>query len=236
MRQAAATSAEGEERDDRILGAASMIAEFLNWLQHGFGKGPTPDGQSFSELLLGSLNFWNLLEGTHLIALMLFAGTILVVDLRLLGVTFRKTRVSTISDSILPLTVSSFAFVVVTGLGLLFAKPIFYYHTIWFIVKMVFLALALLNIVVFHGRVQAMQDTWDADETPPRAARMSAGASLMLWTLVIICGRFIPYNWYECGKPQPAFINWVQQCKTSEKGEENMAGQRFDSKMVGAQQ
>jgi hypothetical protein len=208
-----------------------MIGEFLNWLQHGWGKGPTPDGQSFSELLLGALNFWSLLEGTHLIMLMLFAGTIMVVDLRLLGVTFRKTKVSTISDAILPLTVFSFALVVLSGMGLLFSRPITYYHTIWFLAKMVFLALALLNIVVFHGRVQATQGSWDADETPPRAARMSAAGSLILWTLVIICGRFTPYNWYECGKAQPDFINWVQQCKTSEKGEENMAGQRFDAQM-----
>jgi len=212
-----------------------MIAAFLNWLEHSFGKGPTPDGQSFSELLLGSLNFWSLLEGTHLVLLMLFAGTILIVDLRLLGVIFRKTRVSVVSDAILPLNVFSFGLVVISGIGLLFAKPIFYYHTIWFLVKMVFLALALLNIVIFHGRVQATQGSWDADETPPRAARMSAIGSLVLWTLVIICGRFIPYNWYECGKPQSDFINFVQQCKTSEKGEENMAGQRFDAKMWKAQ-
>jgi hypothetical protein len=211
-----------------------QIDALLFWLMHTLGKGPSPDGQSWSEALLGSLNFWNLLEGTHLIALMLFAGTILVVDLRLLGVTFRKTRVSLISDAILPLTVFSFAFVVLTGMGLLFAKPIFYYHTIWFRFKMVFLALALLNIMVFHGRVQATQATWDADATPPLAARISAAGSLILWTLVIIGGRFTPYNAYECGKPQPAFINWVQECKTSEKGEENMAGQRFDSQMVGA--
>jgi hypothetical protein len=213
----------------------AQIGAFLNWLEHVLGKGPTPDGQSFSELLLGSLNFWNLLEGTHLIALMLFAGTIFVVDLRLLGVTFRKTKVSTISDAILPLTIYSFIFVVISGMGLLFAKPIYYYHNVQFLVKMVFLALALLNIMVFHGRVQATQGTWDADETPPSAARMSAAASLVLWTLVIICGRFIPYNWYDCGKPQPDFINWVQQCKTSEKGEENMAGQRFDAQMWKAQ-
>jgi hypothetical protein len=167
---------------------------------------------------------------------MLFAGTILVVDLRLLGVTFRKTKVSVISDAILPLTVFSFAFVMLTGLGLLFAKPIFYYHTIWFRVKMVFLALALINIMVFHGRVQATQGSWDADETPPAPARMSAAMSLILWTLVILCGRFIPYNWYECGKPQPDAINWLEECKTSEKGEENMAGKRFDAQMTGAQQ
>jgi hypothetical protein len=209
-----------------------MIGAFLNWLQHGWGKGPTPDGQSFSELLLGSLNFWSLLEGTHLLMLMLFAGTILVVDLRLLGVTFRKTRVSVISDAILPLTVFSFVFVVLTGMGLLFAKPILYYHTIWFRFKMIFLALALLNILVFHGRVQKTQDSWDADGAPPTAARISAAGSLVLWTLVILTGRFIPYNVYECGKPQPAFVNWVEECKTSEKGEENMAGQRFDAQMV----
>jgi len=213
-------------------GLQARIEAFLFWVQHGWGKGPTPDGQSFSELLLGSLNFWTLLEGTHLIALMLFAGTIFVVDLRLLGVTFRKTRVSAISDAILPLTVFSFVFVVLTGMGLLFAKPILYYHTIWFRFKMVFLALALLNILVFHGRVQKTQASWDAEALPPTAARVSAAGSLILWTLVILTGRFIPYDVYQCGKPQPAFVNWVQECKTSEKGEENMAGQRFDAQMV----
>jgi hypothetical protein len=212
-----------------------MIGAFLNWLEHSLGKGPGDTAQSWSEALLGALNFWSLLDGSHLIALMLFAGTILVVDLRLLGVIFRKTKVSTISDAILPLTVYSFIFVSLTGIGLFLSKPIFYYHTVWFLVKMVFLALALLNIVVFHGRVQATQGSWDADEAPPTAARMSAAASLVLWTLVIICGRFIPYNVYQCGKAQPDFINWVQQCKTSEGGEKNMAGQRFDAQMWKAQ-
>jgi hypothetical protein len=90
---------------------------------------------------------------------------------------------------------------------------------------MIFLALALLNIIIFHGRVQATQDSWDADEKPPRAARLSAAGSLIAWLLVITCGRFIPYDWFECGKPQTAFINSVQECKTSEKGEVNLAGQ-----------
>jgi hypothetical protein len=204
-----------------------MIGAFLNWLEHSLGKGPSPDGQSWSEALLGSLNFWGLLEGTHLIALMLFAGTILVVDLRLLGVTFRKTKVSVVSDAILPLTVFSFIFVVITGLALLFAKPLFYYHNIWFRAKMIFLALALLNILVFHGRVQRTQESWDADEKPPRSARLAAAGSLLAWMLVITCGRFIPYDWFECGKPQSDFINWVQECKTSEKGAVNAAGQHL---------
>ena len=204
-----------------------MILQFLTWLQHSLGTSASPDAQSWSEALLGSLNFWGILEGTHLIALMLFAGTIFVVDLRMLGVTFRKTRVSTISDQILPLTVFSFIFVVITGLALLYAKPLFYYHTIWFRLKMIFLAVALLNIVIFHGRTQKTIETWDTDETPPRAVRLAAVGSLVMWLLVITCGRFIPYDWFECGKPQTSFINWVEECKTSEKGEVNLAGQHL---------
>ena len=195
-----------------------MVREFLVWLQNSLGKGAGDTAQSWSEALLGSLNFWGLLEGTHLLALMLFAGTILVVDLRLLGVTFRRTPVSVVSDTILPLTIFGFVLVVVTGLGLFFAKPLFYYHNIWFRVKLIMLALALINILVFHSRIQATQGAWDSLPKPPASARTAAAMSLTAWLVVITFGRLIAYDWFECGKPQPAFINWAEECAISEKG------------------
>jgi len=195
-----------------------LIREFLVWLQNDLGKGTGEMAQSWSEALLGSLNFWGLLEGTHLIALMLFAGTILVVDLRLLGVTFRRTPVSVVSDTILPLTVFGFLFVVVTGLGLFFAKPVFYYHNIWFRAKMIMLALALLNILIFHARIQKSQGAWDILPKPPAGVRAAAGMSLTAWLVVIMFGRLIAYDWFECGKPQSPFINWAEECAISEKG------------------
>ena len=195
-----------------------MIHEALVWLQTELGKGSGDTAQSWSEALLGSLNFWGLLEGTHLISLMLFAGTIFVVDLRLLGVTFRRTPVSVISDRVLPLTVAGFLLVVATGLLLFFAKPLFYYHNLWFRAKMVFLALAMINIAVFHVRVQRNQGTWDTAETPPASARTAAGLSLLAWLAVITMGRFIAYDWFECGKPIPHLANVLQDCKASEKG------------------
>jgi len=204
-----------------------LIGAFLTWLEHSLGKGSGDTAESWSEALLGSLNFWGLLEGTHLIALMLFAGTILVVDLRLMGVTFRKTRVSVVSDTILPLTVFGFIFVVVTGLALFFAKPLFYYHNIWFRMKMIMLALALVNILIFHNRIQRTEETWDADEKPPASVRTAAAMSLTAWLVVITFGRLIAYDWFECGKPQPAFINWAEECKSSEKGEVSLGGKRL---------
>ncbi len=195
-----------------------MLREFLVWLQTQLGKGSGDLAQSWSEALLGSLNFWGLLEGTHLLALMLFAGTIFVVDLRLLGVTFRRTPVSVVSDRVLPLTVAGFALVVVTGLALFYAKPLFYYHNIWFRLKLVLLAFALVNIAVFHVRVQRNRSDWDAAPRPPFSARASAAISLSAWILVISLGRLIAYDWFECGKPQPHLINVVESCAASEAG------------------
>ncbi len=195
-----------------------MIRAFLVWLQTSLGKGHADDAQSWSEQLLGSLNFWGILEGSHLLSLMLFAGTILVVDLRLLGVTFRKTPVSVISDKVLPLTVAGFACMLITGGWLFFAKPLFYYHNIWFRAKLIFILIAMVNIVVFHYRVQKNQAAWDNAPKPPVSARISAIVSLSAWCLVIVMGRFIAYNWYECGKPLPDFLNAAQSCAASEHG------------------
>jgi hypothetical protein len=203
------------------------MEHFLTWLQHSLGKGAGETAQSWSEALLESLNMWELLEGSHLLGLILFVGTILVVDLRLLGVIFRRTRVSVISNAILPMTVFGFVFMVITGVALLFAKPLLYYHSIWFRLKMILLALAMLNILVFHSRIQKSQGVWDAEGVPPSKVRAAAAISLLGWLSVITCGRFIAYDWFECGKPQSAFINTVEACKTSERGGYTLEGKRL---------
>src|SRR3569623_802217 len=186
-------SRRGGERHGSETGGASLIGAVLSWLEHSLGKGPSPVAQSWSEALLGSLNFWGLLEGTHLLTLVLFAGTIFFVDLRLLGVTFRRTPVSVVSDRVLPLTVAGFLIMIATGVALFFAKPVVYYHSLWFRLKLVFLIIAMLNIVIFHLRVQRYQAAWDTLATPPRPAQISAVNSLVSWVLVIAMGRFIPY-------------------------------------------
>jgi uncharacterized membrane protein len=195
-----------------------VLRSFLVWLQTSLGKGPEEFDPSWSEALLGSLNFWGLLEGTHLISLMLFAGVMLVIDLRLMGVALKTIPNSIITRRLLPLVLGGFAIMVITGTALFFAKPLDYYHNIWFRLKLGLLVLAGLNILWFHLVLHRHQDQWDALERPPTAVRLSGLASITLWLLVIIMGRYIAYNWYECGKPQTAFINQVQACATSEKG------------------
>ncbi len=191
-------------------------------MQNEWGVEHTVYGRSFSQALLESLNAWGLLEGTHLLMLMLFFGTILMVDLRLLGVAFKEQPVSVISNKILKLTVFSMVVVMVTGVVLFFSKPEEYWHNIWFRTKLVLLAVAIINVAVFHKLVQKNQAEWDSAPKPPSKARISAIISIASWVAVIGCGRLIAYNWFECGKPQPAWVNSAQGCAISSKGAMDM--------------
>ncbi|RYI26239.1 MAG: hypothetical protein EON48_06600 [Acetobacteraceae bacterium] len=201
-----------------------MLHNLFHWMQWELGKAKGDDAAiSWSQAVHESLNFWGLLEGTHLITVGLFFGTIMMVDLRVLGLMFKQTPVSKISDKTLPLTVVAFATLVVTGLLLFFAKPEEYYHNLNFRLKMVFILLAMINIAVFHTRVQKNQAEWDLGPAPA-AAKLSVAFSLLLWIAVICCGRFIAYNWVDCGKPMSGFLNWAQECSTSELGATTLQG------------
>lgn len=212
-----------------------MIRDFLVWLATTVGKGPGEFDMSWSEALASSLNFWGLLEGTHVMSLMLFAGTIFIVDFRLLGISFRKTPVSVISDRVLPLTVFGFGLVIATGLALFYAKPLLYYHNLWFRLKLIFLAVALVNILIFHFVVQRDRAGWDANPIPPLKVRAGAAMSILAWLSVISMGRLIAYDFVNCGKPLPHWINVAQECARSQDGALDLESLKTGAVEAGAQ-
>lgn len=180
-----------------------MISDLMAYIQYRLGAEVDAAGRvlsdtSWSERLHGSESLWMLLEGAHVLSLMLFAGTILMVDLRLVGATFRKTPVSKVTDTLLPYTVAGFGLMVATGTLLFLSNPLDYYHNFWFRLKFGFVVLAAINIFLFHFRVQAKRAVWDALAKPPASARASAAVSLMVWALIIVAGRFAAYDWFDC--------------------------------------
>jgi len=207
-----------------------LLHDFFVWVQHGLGKGSGENAMSWSEALLGSLNFWSLVEGTHLLTITLFFGTILLVDLRMLGVIFKNTPFTTISAKVLPMTVTGFILLIITGVMLFIARPAdgeppIYYHNLFFRLKMLLIIFAMVNLVVFHHRAEKSQAVWDNEPLPPKSVRLSAALSITIWVLVIACGRFIAYNWYDCGKPLPSWINAAQECASSDKGAVNIGSE-----------
>ena len=161
-----------------------------------------------------SLHLYTYVEAAHVLGITLFAGTIAMVDLRLLGVSFKAVPVSQMNARILPWTVAGFVLMIATGVVLFYAIPVRTFHSPWFRLKMILMVVAAVNIAWFTFHVEKSRGQWDTAARPPAAARTAAVISLVMWIGVIVTGRMIAYNWLDCDKPQPAWVQAFASCKT----------------------
>lgn len=161
-----------------------------------------------------SLYGYPLIESTHVWALTVFVGFAAVLDVRLLGLGFRRFAVSDILRRLLPWTIAGFVIMFISGVLLFYAIPVRTYQSVFFRAKVIFLILALANVLYFHFGIAKKLDQWDRDPNPPRRAKLAGIASLVLWACIIFAGRMIAYNWFDCDRqPQPGWVNWFAECK-----------------------
>jgi hypothetical protein len=153
-----------------------------------------------------------LIESVHVLTLCIFVGFAVMLDLRLLGVTMRRVPVSEVAHRLLPWTVAGFVVMVISGVLLFYAIPVRSYQSIFFRFKVLMLILAGINVWVFHSGIYRRVSDWDRDPAAPRAARVAATLSLILWAAIVLSGRMIAYNWFDCYKPQSALINRLAGC------------------------
>ena len=144
--------------------------------------------------LRGSLYYFPFIESVHVMALALVFGTILVVDLRALGVASTNRSFTRVSTELLRITWCAFAISALTGSLMFVTNARVYAHNTAFQVKMVLLALAGLNMAVFHLTAGRHVATWDQAPKAPKAGRITAGASLALWLGIILAGRVIGFT------------------------------------------
>ena len=182
-----------------------MIRDALEWL------GATP----WSVALLESYYVWPLLESAHTLLIALFVGTAIMLDLRLMGVTFGGVPTSEFTERLLPWTRIGFALMIVTGLLLFYSAPVRYWYNIFFRLKVVLIAVAGLNVFLFHRGIYTRMRNWDRDPIPPRTARVAGLVSIVAWSLIVVSGRMIAYNWFDCDiQPQPGWVNTLAGCET----------------------
>ncbi len=138
-----------------------------------------------------SLWIYPLANVLHVLAMALLLGSIVLFDLRVLG--FGKgVAADRLARLALPLAIGALCIAALTGFIMFTAEAPAYLRNPVFLTKMGLIAVALINIVVFHrGAFRTMKE-W-ALTTPPPAARLTAGVSLALWLCVVVAGRFIAY-------------------------------------------
>ncbi len=179
------------------------LLPFCQWLAD------TPGSIALHE----SLFMYPLVESAHVLTLCLFLGMAIMFDLRLLGLTLIRVPITEMKKRLGPWMVAGFMVMVVTGVALFYAIPVRSYQSVFFRIKVVALALAGLNAWVFHTTIDRRVAEWDLAPKPPRAARRAGATSLVLWAIIVVAGRMIAYNWFDCDKqPQPHIVNIVAGC------------------------
>ena len=135
-----------------------------------------------------------LIESVHVLAICLVVGSILAVDLRLLGLASVRRSVSRVTHGILPLTWCAFVVAVGSG-GLLFiSNAAKYLGNGYFIAKIFLIGVAGLNMAIFHFISARDLPRWENETRLPLPARLAGGLSILLWVLVVACGRWIGFT------------------------------------------
>ena len=141
-----------------------------------------------------SLLFFPLLEAVHVMALGLVFGTIMIVDLRILGVASKERSYGRVSADMLKWTWGAFALAALTGSLMFITNARVYFDNPFFRAKAMLLALAGLNMLVFQLTAGRNIDRWDSSRPAPTAGRTAAILSLVIWVLVIGMGRAIGFT------------------------------------------
>jgi len=149
--------------------------------------------QPWAQAIAGSWLF-PFFETLHVFSLVAVLGSIAIVDWRLIGFARREHSFVFLSRQALPWAWAGFVVAVVSGAMMFVGQIQEYITNPAFLLKMLLLALAGVNMLVFHFIPWKTASAWDKHAMPPPAARVAGALSLTFWIGVVACGRWIAFT------------------------------------------
>ncbi len=129
------------------------------------------------------------IEAVHLLGLCLLGGTVLTVDLRMLGFGLRRQTISELAGYLRPWLVGAVVLMLVTGVLLFLSEAVKCYYSQSFLVKMITLPVALIytfTVREHEARIGRLD--------PSARTRLAAAVSMLLWFTVAAAGRWIGFS------------------------------------------
>jgi hypothetical protein len=160
------------------------LTELMEWLQ----------ASSVAVFIHNAKWAFTTIEVIHVIAILLVIGSIVVVDLRLLGLASTKRPFTELARETLPATWAAFVLAVIAGSLLFISQATAYFASTTFWIKMTILVLAGVNMLIFEFITVRSVRTWDLTTTPPLPAKLAGGISISCWLLVFVFGRLTGFS------------------------------------------
>jgi hypothetical protein len=149
-----------------------------------------------------------MIMATHLSAIAIFGGLILMTDLRLLGLALTSTSITDVVGQLRRWKQIGFVIMVTAGLLLATSEAEKYHANPYFWLKMLLLVLVGVHALVFRNTVYRNTEALDRAPQIPGVAKAAAITSLILWIGIASAGRWIAY--YEPPKDERTAANLVQ--------------------------
>jgi hypothetical protein len=156
------------------------LLEFFQWCYS------TP----IAETIRNSTWLFPVIEAFHLLGLGLTIGSVLLVELRLLGVGLSRQPVAQLAASAEPLLLVGLTLSFMTGIPLFLSESIKAYYSFAFWVKMA----SLFLVLIFTFTVRRRLTRTDLTSDRPALGRLMAIVSLSLWFGVAWGGRWIGFS------------------------------------------
>jgi len=156
------------------------VLSFFTWCEN------TPLGEAIRD----SRWLFPVIESVHLLGLAVIGGAVLVVNLRLAGFGIQRQPAAQLWRDTRPWLVGSLSVMLISGM-LLFtseATKLYYHEAFW--VKMISLLLATLFTFTVMRKVALA----DPGRVRPLWSRVAAAISMLLWSTVGVCGRWIGFS------------------------------------------
>jgi heme/copper-type cytochrome/quinol oxidase subunit 4 len=128
-----------------------------------------------------------IIETFHIIALTVLLGTIIALDLHLLGIRTRRQSTRELARELAPYTAGALLLLIVTGVPMFMSQAIRYSQSVSFLVKMLLLVLT----ITFHFTVY--RHATRAEGKSATYGKLVASLSLACWLGVALAGRGIAF-------------------------------------------
>lgn len=129
-------------------------------------------------------------NAAHILSIGVLVGTILVLDLRILGL-LKALPLAPVARTLSRLAGIGLGVTLLTGFLLFAVRPLDYLENTAFLAKLAIICLGFINVVAVH-RSHAWGDVLDGAE-PAAGLRLSAALSLVIWISAIVAGRWIGF-------------------------------------------
>lgn len=143
-----------------------------------------------AEYLRESRYAYPLVNSAHILALATLFGSILALDLRVLGL-FRRVPLGPLAEVLPRVSAVGLGIAAVTGFALLAVQPFDYLANPVFPVKLALIAIGALNALVLH-RAAAWRGA-TRQGTISGHLRLAAAISVIAWTGAIVAGRWLAF-------------------------------------------